>query len=122
MGLTTVSNVSNIEKKAEELEHYIYSLEERVSLLELELYEALHPEWVLELTDSSWDNVKKKRDYILKSTDWVMTSGSTLDQSQWAAYRQILRDLPQTFAVTGVDSIVWPIQPSTSGPNSGAVE
>lgn len=60
MGLTTISNIGNIEKKAEDLEHYIYFLEERVSLLELKLHEMQHPEEVLELDDSSWDNIRKK--------------------------------------------------------------
>ena len=112
MGLTTVSNVSNIEEKAKELEHYVYFLEERVSLLELKLHELIHPEEVLELSDTSWDIVRKKRDYILKSTDWVMTPSSTLDQAQWAAYRQQLRDLPQTYSSAKLEDIQWPTQPS----------
>ncbi len=112
MGLTTISNIGNIEKKAEDLEHYIYFLEERVSSLELKLREMQHPEEVLELDDSSWDNIRKKRDYILRSTDWVMTPGATLDQAQWSAYRQQLRDLPQTYANAKLEEIQWPKQPS----------
>lgn len=112
MGLTTVSNVSNIEKKAEELESYVYFLEERVSLLELKLHQLMNPKEVLELKDSSWDNIKQKRNYLLSSTDWVMTPGSTLDQAQWAAYRQQLRDLPQTYASAKLEDIQWPTQPS----------
>jgi hypothetical protein len=122
MGLTTISNIGNIEKKAEDLEHYIYFLEERVNILELKIYKIQHPEEVLQLDDSSWDNIRKKRDYILKSTDWVMTPGSTLDQSQWAAYRQILRDIPQKYSKLSSESVVWPKQPSFAGPSADPVK
>ena len=47
-----------------------------------------------------------------------MTPGSTVDQAQWSAYRQNLRDLPQTYKGKTADSVVWPVQPSTDGPNS----
>jgi hypothetical protein len=122
MGLTTISNIGNIEKKAEDLEHYIYFLEERVSILELKLHEIQHPEEVLQLDDSSWDNIRKKRDYILKSTDWVMTPGSTLDQAQWSAYRQILRDIPQKYSKLSSEAVVWPKQPSFAGPSADPVK
>jgi len=64
MGLTTISNIGNIEKKTEDLEHYIYFLEKRVSILELKIYEIQHPEKVLQLDDSSWDNIRKKKERI----------------------------------------------------------
>ena len=33
--------------------------------------------------------IRTKRDQILKDTDWTMTTGATVDQAQWAAYRQV---------------------------------
>ena len=66
----------------------------------------------------SWDDIRSKRDSILSSTDWTMTTGATVDQAQWAAYRQNLRDLPQTYKDKTPDDVVWPTQPSTAGPNS----
>ena len=66
----------------------------------------------------SWDDIRSKRDSILSSTDWTMTTGATVDQAQWAAYRQNLRDLPQTYKDKTPDDVVWPTQPSTKGPNS----
>ena len=66
----------------------------------------------------SWDDIRSKRDSILSSTDWTMTTGSTVDQAQWAAYRQNLRDLPQTYKDKTPDDVVWPTQPSTAGPNT----
>ena len=66
----------------------------------------------------SWNDIRLKRDGILKETDWTMTTGSSVDQAQWAAYRQNLRDLPQTYKDKTPDDVVWPTQPSTKGPNT----
>ena len=65
-----------------------------------------------------WIAIRTKRDQILKDTDWTMTTGATVDQAQWAAYRQNLRDLPQTYKDKTPDDVVWPTQPSTAGPNT----
>ena len=62
----------------------------------------------------TWDDIRSKRDSILSSTDWTMTTGATVDQAQWAAYRQNLRDLPQTYKDKTPDDVVWPTQPSTA--------
>ena len=66
----------------------------------------------------SWNDIRLKRDGILKETDWTMTTGSSVDQAQGAAYRQNLRDLPQTYSGKTPDDVVWPTQPSTAGPNT----
>ena len=66
----------------------------------------------------TWDDIRGKRDTILQTTDWTMTSGATVDQAQWAAYRQVIRDIPQTYKDKTPDDVVWPTQPSTAGPNT----
>ena len=66
----------------------------------------------------TWDDIRSTRDRILRDTDWTMTTGSTVDQAQWAAYRQNLRDIPQTYKDKTPDDVVWPTQPSTAGPNT----
>ena len=66
----------------------------------------------------TWDDIRATRDQILKDTDWTMTSGATVDQAQWAAYRQVIRDIPQTYKDKTPDDVVWPTQPSTAGPNT----
>jgi hypothetical protein len=73
-------------------------------------------------SEVTWDSIREKRDQIICDTDWTMTPDASVDQAQWAAYRQILRDLPQTFAKTGPESVIWPVQPTTEGPNSTPVE
>ena len=66
----------------------------------------------------TWDDIRTTRDRILKDTDWTMTNGATVDQAQWAAYRQVIRDIPQTYKDKTPSDVVWPTQPSTKGPNS----
>ena len=66
----------------------------------------------------TWDDIRSKRDSILQATDWTVTSGATVDQAQWAAYRQVIRDIPQTYKDKTPNDVVWPTQPSTAGPNS----
>ena len=66
----------------------------------------------------TWDKIRSKRDRILRDTDWTMTNGATVDQAQWAAYRQTIRDIPQTYKDKTPDDVVWPTQPSTAGPNT----
>ena len=69
-------------------------------------------------TTLTWDDIREKRNGLLISTDWTMTTGATVDQAQWAAYRQNIRDIPQTYKDKTPDDVVWPTQPSTKGPNS----
>ena len=71
---------------------------------------------ILNLEETSWAIIRKKRDFLLRTTDWTMTVGCSVDQSAWAAYRQSLRDVPQTF--TEYTNVTWPTQPSTKGPNT----
>ena len=68
----------------------------------------------------TWDTIRSQRDQLIRDTDWTMIPGATVDQAQWAAYRQILRDLPQTY--TNPEDVVWPVQPYTTGPNTAPVE
>ena len=66
----------------------------------------------------TWDDIRATRDGILQSTDWTMTTGASVDQAQWAAYRQNIRDIHQTYSGKTPDEVVWPTQPSTAGPNT----
>ena len=71
---------------------------------------------------TTWDDIRTKRDQLIKDSDWTMTADASVNQAAWAEYRQKLRDLPQTYAKTGPESVVWPAQPSTTGPNTTPVE
>jgi sugar-specific transcriptional regulator TrmB len=119
MGLTVQSDIPIIYKKIEELEKKLLEKIEDLSIAISELEDLAFEANILLEEDESWEIVRKKRDFLLKSTDWTLTPGSTVDQGVWASYRQVLRDLPQTYAKSGVKSIVWPKRPSTKGPNTG---
>ena len=73
-------------------------------------------------TEVTWDTIRAKRDQLIRDSDWTMIPGATVDQAAWSAYRQVLRDLPQTYEATGPESVVWPTEPSTAGPNTTTVE
>ena len=105
MGLTANNDLVTLSVNFE-------SLKAKVEAIEVIVY----GEKVLELDDSTWVNIRTKRDYILKSTDWTVIPGCSVDQAQCSAYRQNLRDIPQTY--TEITNVSWPSQPSTSGPNS----
>tara|TARA_R110002012_G_scaffold219189_1_gene390684 strand:- start:196 stop:576 length:381 start_codon:yes stop_codon:yes gene_type:complete len=63
-----------------------------------------------------WTQIRSTRDQLISDSDWTMTPGATVDQAQWSAYRQKLRDLPQTYE--NAADVVWPTSPSASGPNT----
>lgn len=58
-----------------------------------------------------WENVRNKRDALLTQCDWTQVSDSPVDRVAWAAYRQQLRDLPQTH--NDPKQVVWPEKPIT---------
>tara|TARA_R100001079_G_scaffold69017_1_gene36245 strand:+ start:1239 stop:1619 length:381 start_codon:yes stop_codon:yes gene_type:complete len=66
----------------------------------------------------TWDYIRSKRNRILRDTDWTMTTGATVNQTDWAAYRQAIRDIPQTYKDKTPSDVVWPSEPSTAGPNT----
>lgn len=66
-------------------------------------------EWVVNL-DRAWESVRSIRDGLLSACDWAMVPDAPTDKVAWTAYRQALRDLPET--QTDPLNIVWPEPPS----------
>lgn len=66
----------------------------------------------------TWEQVLQKRNQLLHDSDWTMIPGCTVDQHAWAVYRQVLRDLPQTFKDCNPLDVIWPEEPSIAGPNT----
>ena len=59
--------------------------------------------------------IREYRRVLLKDSDWTQAIDSPLSDSkktQWATYRQALRDLPTTNSASDPDSVVWPTRPS----------
>jgi len=75
-----------------------------------------------ETSPLTWDDIRAKRDQLILASDYTMIPGATVDQAQWSAYRQILRDLPQTYANFGPEKVIWPEPPPTNGPNTTPLE
>jgi len=101
MGLTLVGDIATLQTQFETIKEEVDKQFDKT---------------ILNLEETSWAIIRKKRDFLLRTTDWTMTVGCTVDQSAWAAYRQSLRDVPQTF--TEYTNVTWPTQPSTKGPNT----
>jgi len=62
-----------------------------------------------------WAYVRNLRGSEVAQSDWTQFADSPLTatkKSEWATYRQALRDLPETYAAaTSLDDIIWPTKP-----------
>lgn len=62
--------------------------------------------------ESSWTHQRAVRDKLIAESDWTQVSDSPLSsekKTEWAAYRQQLRNIPQTYQKA--QDIVWPEKP-----------
>ena len=66
-------------------------------------------------TPDFWPKVRRDRDFLLAECDWTQSPDSPLTtekKTEWATYRQALRDVPATnSSVTDIDSVVFPTKP-----------
>lgn len=64
------------------------------------------------LDNERWKGISEKRSQLLFETDWTQGQDSPLSPekiAEFAAYRQELRDIPQTYS--SPDDVVWPEKP-----------
>jgi len=64
---------------------------------------------------NKWEAIRSQRDELLKKSDiYVMidrwNSMDSTEQQQWTEYRQLLRDIPQTY--TDPDLVIFPTLPN----------
>ena len=52
---------------------------------------------------------RANRDALLSSSDWTQVADAPVDQATWAAYRSLLRDVPQQAGFP--TDITWPTNP-----------
>jgi hypothetical protein len=57
----------------------------------------------------TWADIRSERDSLLAATDWWAVSDRAMSAAE-AAYRQALRDVPQTFSSPA--DVVWPTKPA----------
>lgn len=59
--------------------------------------------------------IRERRKLLLQGCDWTQTADSPLTpekKSEWAVYRQALRDLPdEQGGVNSIDDVAWPTPP-----------
>lgn len=63
--------------------------------------------------DNKWSDIRNKRDYLMTSCDWTQIPDASLTdemKSKYTAYRQALRDIPQSH--DNPDDVVWPVKPT----------
>ena len=70
----------------------------------------------VEQTIDFWNAVRIERNTLLTESDWTQMSDSPLSDSkktEWATYRQSLRDLPTTnSSASSYDDVTFPSEPS----------
>ena len=58
----------------------------------------------------TWDEIRAKRNDLLKNSDWFdLPNSPAKNKDKWLAYRQALRDIPETFK--NPEDVVWPENP-----------
>ena len=82
---------------------------------DVEKYKIINGEAV-EQTIDFWIAVRLERNNLLTESDWTQMSDSPLSDSkktEWATYRQSLRDLPSTnSSASSYDDVTFPSKPS----------
>lgn len=66
----------------------------------------------VQLVEQKWASLRDTRNRMLKDSDWTQLNDTTLTMEMrqaYSAYRQQLRDLPQT--VTDINNVTWPTPP-----------
>lgn len=58
----------------------------------------------------AWRNLRRQRNQMLAVTDWTQVLDAPVNQSEWAVYRQQLRDLPDK--TEDPRNPVWPSPPA----------
>ena len=72
-------------------------------------WDAMEASWAAGADDRTAEKVRRKRDAILKSSDWMANSDVTMSD-EWRTYRQALRDITSQEGFP--NDITWPTEPS----------
>lgn len=59
----------------------------------------------------TWDEIRLRRNGKLTNSDHTqLPDFPAAKKTEWATYRQALRDIPQTYATP--EEVIWPIEPT----------
>jgi len=67
-------------------------------------------EELAEVETEAWRNLRIERNRLLVASDWTQVADASVDNLEWAGYRQALRDLPAN--TTDPSNPVWPTPPA----------
>ena len=57
----------------------------------------------------TWQIIRLRRNRLLRQSDFTQMPDWPGDKNAWASYRQILRDIPQTYETP--EEVIWPTKP-----------
>jgi hypothetical protein len=92
-------------------------LTDQVGLTQLGYVEIVEPPSAPEITQEQIQaGIRGLRSYLLEKSDWTQLPDAALSaekKSEWATYRQALRDMPETFgSATSVLEVTAPTEPT----------
>ena len=71
-------------------------------------------EWTpYEPPELTWADIKAQRKVLFSDCDWTQLADAPLtftEKEAWQDYRQLLRDIPQTYATP--EEVIWPEEPA----------
>ena len=65
------------------------------------------------VNEQKWEIIRNRRSRLMFETDWTQVPDCQLSdgkKAEFTNYRQILRDIPQTYSKP--DDVVWPVKPT----------
>ena len=71
---------------------------------------ALTPEQIADKNEAKAKEVRRTRDNLIADTDWMALSDNTLT-TEWATYRQALRDITDHANFPWLNDEDWPVKP-----------
>ena len=70
--------------------------------------------WAAGADDRAAAEVRKERNVKLAETDWTQVADAPVSQEDWAAYRALLRSIPEQEGFP--NEVTWPVEPVVEEP------
>ena len=77
-------------------------------------YEASLPQVEVSYQEHLERTVRAERDSKLAETDWTQVADAPVSQEDWAAYRALLRSIPEQEGFP--NEVTWPVEPVAEEP------
>ena len=77
-------------------------------------WDAQEAAWEAGADDRAAAEIRKERDAKLADTDWTQVADAPVSQEDWAAYRALLRSIPEQEGFP--NEVTWPTEPVAKEP------